>query len=81
MSDGIVRCKFLCTGVEKTVDWPDKTKFLYKARFSVVTGGSEENKAFFKWTPFGACEIGVYTEDCFIPGVEYHFDIGKAVSL
>jgi hypothetical protein len=84
MAQGTTRCKFVCNGVEKTVNgWrnTDGTKdnqFLYRAKFSIVSDGSEENKQFFKWTPSGNLEVGIYTEDRFMPGQEYYIDITPA---
>ena len=40
------RAKFTCTEVSKKTGWGDH-KFLYAAKFSAVTGNSDENKTFF----------------------------------
>lgn len=76
------RCKFRCESVTKVehhtrdeLGKVTKEKFLYRAKFSVVYGDSPENKAFFDATPSGTLEIGVYTEDKFVPGREYYLDI------
>jgi len=71
----MVRCKYKCTEVRKSVAWNDSRKFLYVAEFRIVTDGSEENKKFFEATPSGQLTIGTYKEDHFIPGKEYYLDI------
>lgn len=46
-----------------------------------VTSGSEENKLFFKYTPFGECNIGTINEEVakqFSPGDEFYLDFIKA---
>lgn len=76
------RCKFACQSVTKARNWhrgPDDPEFVYSARFSAVTDGSEENKKFFHFTPSGMLEIATYKEDIFTPGKSYYLDILEAV--
>lgn len=46
-----------------------------------VVSGSEENEKFFRYTPFGAIEIGTVNKDAaaqFSPGDEFYVDFTKA---
>lgn len=43
-----------------------------------VTGGSEENKKFFKYTPGGKLVLTVLNEPYFQPGQEYYVTITDA---
>lgn len=73
------RCKFVCQSVTKSKPWNTGDKgFLFTARFIPVTGGSEENKKFFEYTPSGSVEIGTYKEDVFEVGKEYFLDFTLA---
>ena len=69
------RCKFRCDRVGKT---KDAESFLYEAHFFAVYTGSKENEEFFKYTPSGSLNIGVYKKDIFEPGKEYYIDITEA---
>jgi len=54
-----------------------------KVVLSPVTSGSEENKAFFKWTPGGRFEFNSINQaavDQFAVGQEYFIDISPAVA-
>jgi hypothetical protein len=62
------RAKFTCTEVSKRTGWGGN-KFLYAAKFSAVTGNSDENKTFFAATPSGSIEVSTVKED--------HFEVGK----
>jgi hypothetical protein len=73
-----VRAKYICTQVTKSKHWANKEGFLYTAKFSVVTTGSEENKKFFEYTPSGSIEIGTYKDDVFVVGQEYYVDFTEA---
>jgi hypothetical protein len=78
-----IRCKYMCHAVRKAKNPYQggdeaKTPFLYSAEFSPVCGGSKENEQFYKWTPSGKLEVGVYKEDAFEPGKEYYIDITLA---
>jgi len=44
-----------------------------------VTGGSEENDKFFKFTPGGKLELCVLNKQNFEPGKEYIITIDEAV--
>jgi len=71
------RAKFRCTEVAKRVGWGENP-VMYAAKFSVVTGGSEENKEFFAATPGGNVELTTIREDHFEVGEEYFLDFLKA---
>lgn len=78
----MTRCKFQCQEVTKRANWEhsrnkDAPEFVFEAKFSAVTGDSEENKKFFQWTPNGQLSIGVYTQDAFKPGKSYYLDISE----
>lgn len=77
--ENTTRCKFRCTEVTKQEHW-DKSKsdFLYRAKFTAVHDGSDENKSFFDATPSGLLEIAVYKQDVFVPGKEYYLDLSLA---
>lgn len=70
----MIRCKFRCTQkVEKENG--------FQVAFEPVTTGSNENEAFFKWTPWGKMEFGTINEDAakqFLVGKEYYIDISLA---
>jgi hypothetical protein len=69
-----VRAKFKCSEVTETES--GKKVVLYP-----VISGSEENKAFFKWTPSGKLEMGIMNDGAaneFKPGQEYYVDFTKA---
>jgi hypothetical protein len=73
------RAKYICIEVAKRTGWNNNDKaFLYIAKFMPVTGGSDENKQFFAYTPVGNIEIGQYKEDVFVPGKEYYVDFTEA---
>lgn len=70
-----VRSKFKCNLV---------TKFegdTGQVVLSAVTGGSEENKKFWKYTPAGEIKINIDNPEAakmFEPGKEYYIDFTKA---
>lgn len=67
----MTRCKFKCNTVLNTVDGATVELF-------PVTTGSEENKRFFTYTPFGELKLGIvnpFEAKQFIPGKEYYIDI------
>lgn len=50
-------------------------------RMSPVHSGSEENKAFWKWTPSGSLVLGTINEEAakqFVPGKEFYIDFTSA---
>ena len=73
-----VRAKFTC----HTIDVNDEHEGIKTVRFSAVTDGSEENKDFTKYTPWGEVEMGIDGEvpaaDFFEVGKEYYLDFTKA---
>lgn len=74
----MTRCKFFCHSVTKQLHWDKSKGIVYSAKFSAVTSGSEENKAFFEATPNGTIEIGQFKANLFSPGKEYYVDIEEA---
>lgn len=71
-----VRAKFVVTEVAQTVAGS-------RIRMSPVTGTSEENKSFFKWTPSGQLDMGIVapeTAAVFTPGAEFYVDFTPAVT-
>ena len=70
----MVRAKFVCNEVTQTVDGG-------KVKLIPVTGTSEENKTFFKYTPFGHLEMGTINPEVmaqFVPGKQYYIDFTEA---
>jgi hypothetical protein len=64
--------------VEYTVKTGDDSEVLIMAP---VTTGSEENKSFAKWTPWGKLELGISNPNLvgtFNPGDEYIVEFIKA---
>lgn len=71
-----VRAKFVVTEVAQTVAGS-------RIRMSPVTGTSEENKSFFKWTPSGQLDMGIVSPEvaaAFAPGAEFYVDFTPAVT-
>ncbi len=53
-------------------------------KLSAVTDGSEENKTFFKYTPYGEIQMGMVnpqTAEQFVPGQEFYVDFTPAGAL
>lgn len=71
----MVRSKFVCTSVTKSKHWDGSGRFLFTAKFTPVTSGSDENKKFFDATPSGLLELGTFKEDHFEPGKAYYLDL------
>ena len=70
----LVRCKFICTRKSQTQSGFD-------LELQPVTGGSEENKEFFKYTPSGHLQFGTINDAAaqqFEPGQAYYIDIFPA---
>lgn len=70
-----IRCKFRLDSITHTAQYGANVKF------SPVTGGSEENKKFFKYTPGGTLEFNTVNEEAIAGlklGGEYYLDIVPA---
>lgn len=67
------RCKVTCQSVTENSGG-------YSYSFDFVTGGSEENDKFFKYTPHGKFEFGTTEEREFEVGKEYYIDIALVSS-
>ena len=72
----MVRCKFKCVEKREFAAWQNKILFGFK--FSPVTDGSPENKAFYDATPGGSMDISTIAEDRFKVGQEYYIDLTPA---
>jgi hypothetical protein len=72
-----VRLKFKCT--KKTeVHCANPADNYFELEFNPVTGGSDENKTFWKWTPTGQIKFNTLNMDAakeFTAGYDYYFDI------
>ena len=73
----MTRAKFKCNEVSKRIGWGDNA-VMYAAKFTVVYGDNEENKAFFASTPGGNIEMTTIREDHFEVGKEYYVDFTEA---
>lgn len=67
----MIRAKFVC--MSKTVRGSGEN-LQHSFEFAPVTGGSDENKSFWKWTPSGKLEM-----QCLNPSVD--FEVGKEYYL
>jgi len=70
----MVRAKFLCKTITRSVDGAEIT-------LEPVYGDTEENKKFFKYTPYGEIKVGTVNKaaaDQFSPGKEYFVDFTPA---
>lgn len=68
-----MRAKMKCISVTKTENGNS-------IKLQPVTIGSIENEEFFKWTPFGSCEIGTINDNFserFVPGKEFYVDFSE----
>ena len=64
------RAKFLVQ--ERT-----ETREGFRVKLAAVTGTSEENASFFKYTPSGTLDMGLVSEETakvFVPGKEFYLD-------
>jgi hypothetical protein len=69
-----VKAKFKCESVTKFGAQED-------VKLTPVTGGSDENKSFSKYTPSGKLELSITNEALFghfQPGQEYYLEINAA---
>jgi hypothetical protein len=74
-----VRAKFKLDRHETTLYGKDEVRTL---EFSVATADSEENKRFFKYTPYGTVKLGILNKEAwehFELGKEYYVDFTPAV--
>lgn len=78
MGPAPIVCKFRCDQVTLSKHWDKSKGMIYSATFSPVTGGSEENAAFWAATPSGKLEVGCVTNRDFEPGKEYFVEIRPA---
>jgi hypothetical protein len=70
-----MRCKVKVEAVTHTLSG-------VSVKFAPVTSGSEENKSFFKYTPYGSIELGIINPDVtdgLVPGDEYYVDFIKSL--
>lgn len=74
----MVRAKFTCTGKSLT-EYNGDQGFIIN--LIPVTSDNDENKDFFKWTPFGEIKMGTVNPAAaaeFEVGKEYYVDFTKA---
>lgn len=70
------RCKFTCQSKTIRGAGDNQTNGF---EFTPVTGGTPEDKSFWKWTPSGKLEIQCTNPDVhFEPGKTYYLDISEA---
>jgi len=55
----MVRAKFKVESYETRLEGKQGSEELRSVRLVAVTGDSEENKKFFRWTPNGRIDIGI----------------------
>ena len=75
-----VICKFIFTSLTKWKNYDGTIS--YTLKFTPVTGGSEENKMFWKYTPSGNFEFTTINEEAakmFQFGYEYYVTFKEAV--
>ena len=76
----MVRAKFTCTQkVEKTFGSEDEKG--YDIHLYAVSGGSEEDQRFFKYTPYGEIALGVLNQAAaaqFEEGKDYYVEFKEA---
>ena len=66
----VVRAKFVCDSVTHTVSGAE-------VKLHAVTGGSNENEAFFKYTPNAEIKLATINAEAakqFMPGQDYYVD-------
>ena len=69
-----MRCKF-------KLDSKTESQSGHSLSFTAVTGGSDDNKAFFKWTPSGKLDVSIVNPEIaeqVTVGAEYYLDITPA---
>lgn len=76
----MVRAKFTCVTV-KSNDGQAPDLLGYEVLLHPVTGGSEENKSFYKWTPGGSIALSTINPEAaaqFEEGKTYYIDFTPA---
>lgn len=74
-----ILAKFKCDGVDPYPTEGERTQETVTLR--AVVDGSDENKSFSKWTPFGELKIAITNPDAFgffKPGKSYYLDMQEA---
>lgn len=71
-----VRCKFKCVSKR---EYSSMSKKLFDYQFTAVMNGSDENKAFWEWTPAGTLSVSSVTDGQFEIEQEYYLDLIPAV--
>ena len=69
-----MRAKMKCVSITNTQNGSS-------IKLEPVIAGSPENEEFFKWTPYGFCELGTINDEVikqFKPGKEYYVDFSDA---
>lgn len=72
----MTRCKF------RVASKTEEENGSWTIRMRPVTGGSEENRAFWKWTPSGEIVFQMINQaaaEGLRPGAEYYVDVSEAV--
>lgn len=78
----MVRAKFKVESYETHLDHQTKDE-LRNIKLTPVTNNSDENKQFFRWTPFGKIEIGTLNPEAwknFPLGAEVYVDFTLALT-
>lgn len=75
-----VRAKFKVQSITRRPRWDGQPGELHEVDLTVVTSGSDENKAFFVASPSGSIKIGSVngSHSHFELGGEYYVDFTKA---
>lgn len=71
----------MSTRAKFVVDSRTEVQSGYKVTLRAVTGTSQENASFFKYTPSGLLEMGLVqaeTAEQFVPGKEFYLDFVEA---
>lgn len=77
----MVRAKFFVQSITYTKHWDKQKGHVATIELCPVTGGSEENKAFFDSTPTGNIRVGTVNQEAaaaFEIGTEFYVDFTPA---
>lgn len=75
------RCKVKCLMTRESVAQVDgKAQTVQEAQFTAVSGGSDENKQFFAYTPALSLSVAVIKVPTFESGKEYYLDFTEVPS-